>query len=813
MFKELSLAARILFKRPGYAVSVISTLALGIGASTTMFSLFDAAVLRPLPFDRPERLVTLMGVAGPERDPRGASFPEIADWRTHNATLQDVVLYDEMSLNLRVGVEAVRVDGEMVSAGYFRLLGVSAALGRTFLPEEDATPDRDAVAVVSDRFWRQRLGGDAAGLQQAIYLNDRPVQIVGVMPPGFAGISFDTDVWVPSMMISLASAPGVVQNRSTRWLLALGRLKDDVTLGRAQEDLSRVAGILESQHPDTNTGRGVQVTGMQEALLGGAGGLILSLFGAVLLFLIVACSNVASLQLARAAARRREVAVRLALGARRWHLLRHMLAESLILAATAGILGALLAAWSVGGAAALTPDGVLPRFVQPALEPRALAFALLASMLVACLVAILPALSARSRDLADALREGARSAEPGLGSLKRPSTQKALVVAEIALAMVLLTSAGLMVRSLQRQLDVRVGFMPAGVTAGRVNLPGTRYPPEDRVVFVDRLEERLRRLPGVRAVAIGSDLPFTGSTSASMMLPDIAASSPDAAMRYFRHLVSPGYFETLGIPLVRGRAFTSQDRRGGPPVAIVNESGARRIWGDTDPVGRRFFAGRTADSPAMEIVGVVGDARFRDLTTDLTGARAEPDIYFPFAQRTDTAVEIAIRGDGGSTIPVRVLQAAVGEIDAGLPIYQVQPLDQALRQQTSTIRFASSLLSMFSGGALLLAALGLYGLVAYVTSLSRREIAIRLALGASARGVTTVIVRNGMTLVAMGVILGAIGSVAAGRALQTQLFQTSAGDPLTLASVGLLLLFVTALASLVPSRRAVRIDPQAALRD
>jgi predicted permease len=813
MLKDFTIAARTLLKRPGYFIPVVAMLAVAIGASTTMFSLLDASLLRPLPFERPDRLVRLMGVAGPERSPRGGSFPEIHDWRALNRTLDDVVIYDETSFNLRVGAEAVRVEAEMVSAGYFRLLGVSAAVGRTFLDEEDRVVDQHAVAVVSDRFWRQRLGADRSAIGSTLYLNDRAVSVVGVMPPGFAGVSFDTDLWVPSMLVSLASAPGVVQNRSTRWLLAFGRLSDGVTLERAQEDLSRVAGILATQYPETNKDRGVDIAPMQQALLGNTGDLVTALFAAVLMFLLVACANVAGLQLARATGRRREIAVRLALGARRWHVMRQLLAESAILAAVAGVFGALIAAWGIGAAPTLGPNGVLASFVRPAIEPRALAFTMLVSLGVAALVGTLPALAARARDLADALKEGSRSVEPGLGSLKRPSMQKLLVVAEIALAMVLLTSAGLMIRSLQRQLDVRVGFEAAGLTAGRLTLPSGRYQPEQRLVFMERLEERLGRVPGVQAVGIATDLPFTGSSSASLMLPDISAAAPDALRRYYRHAVSPRFFDALGIAVVRGRAFTAQDRRGAPLVAIINESAARAIWGSPDVVGRRFFMGRTAEAPSAEIVGVAADARFRNLTTDLTVPRAEPDVYFPYAQRPDTAIEFALRTADGRAVPLTLLQQAVSEIDRGLPVYQVQPLEQAIAQQTSPIRFVSGLLAAFSAGALVLAALGLYGLVAYVTSLSRREIAIRLALGASALGVTAVIVRNGMVLVGMGLVLGAAGSVAAGTALRAQLFQTSAADPLTIGTVGGLLLAVTAIASLLPTRRAVRVEPHAALRD
>jgi putative ABC transport system permease protein len=805
---QILVAIRSLIKRPGYSASVVLTLALGIGGSTMMFSLLDGALLRPLPFAEPGRLVTLTGVAGPDRVPRGASFPEVGDWRTMNATLEHVTMYDETSLNLRIDTEAVRVDTEMVSASYFPLLGVSAALGRTFLPEEDAVPDRNAVALISHRLWRDRFGSDPGVLQRSVYLNDRPVQIVGVMPAGFAGVSFDTDLWVPSMMISLTSSPAVIENRGNRWLVVLARLAPDVSIERAQDDMTRVATLLEQQYPDTHRQRGVQMATYRNFVLGDTARLIATLFGAVILFLVVACTNVASLQLARATSRRRELAVRIALGARRWHILRELMTESIVLSLVAGIIGAMIAAWSLGGAVALMPDGALPRFVQPSTDLRALMFALAASFAVGVLVSILPGMSASRRELADALKQGARSAGGGLGSIRRISSQQVLVVAEIALAMTLLTAAALMVRSLERQTKIAVGFEPAGVTIGALNLPASRYTPEARVTFVERLRERLTRIPGVRAASISSDLPFGGS-SAAILLP-AGAGAPDPGIRYYRHFVTPTFFETLGIPIERGRGFTPQDRQGAPLVAIINKSSARRIAPGTDAVGRQFRLG--ADGPSVEIVGVIADARFRDLTTDLSGGRTEPDVFFPFAQRTDRDIQIAVRTSAGALVPISVLQQAVSEIDAGLPLYQVSSLMDPLRQQTSTSRFASALLTAFSAGALMLAGIGLYGLVAYVVGMSRHEIAIRMALGASAAGVTALIVRNGMTLVVSGIVVGILGALGAARALQGQLFQTSATDPGAFALVALVLLLVTFIASLMPTRRAVSVEPHAALR-
>jgi putative ABC transport system permease protein len=809
MTHDFRVALRSLLQRPGFALSVILTLALGIGASAMMFSLVDAALLRPLPFEKPDRLAMLWGVAGPERAIRGGSFPEVQDWRAMNRTFADIALYDDTSLNLRLGTEAIRVDTELVSAGFFDLIGARAAMGRTFEAEDDRVPDERPVAVISDRLWRERFGAANDILQRQIVLNDRTCSIVGVMPPGFAGLSFDTDLWVPSMMVSLTSTnPKVVQDRGNRWLGALGRLRDGVSFQQAQDDLTRVAAQLEQQYPDTNRQRGVLLLRLKDALLGSTASLLVLLFTAVLLFLLVSCANVASLQLARTTSRRRELAVRAALGARRWHVLRQLLVESFVLAAVAGVLGALVAAWGTAAALAIVPDGALPQHIVPSVDPRVLIFTLIVTCGVAVLVAILPVVSARERDLSLAIRTGGRASSPGLGSLRRPSTQQLLIVGEMALAMTLLTAGGLMARSLQRQLDVRVGFNPDGVTIARLTLPTARYPAEQRPAFVARLEEELRRQPLVDAVAIGSDLPF-GNTSASSLTPD---DDLENVIRHYRHYVTPEYFQTLSMPLVRGRQFNVDDRDGRPLVAIVSQSGGRRIWKRDDVVGRRIRLGRTDNAPVAEIVGVVADARFRSLTRDISAPGAEPDVFFPFAQRTDSDLEIAVRSSDGSAISISSLQAAVSAVDPAIPVYRVERLQDALAQQTATATFGVMLLAVFSGGTLLLAAIGLYGLVSYVVGLSRREIAVRLALGATPRTVMRLVVRNSLMLVGVGLLIGLVGAVLAGRSLAAQLFRTPPTDPGTYALVALTLVVVTFFASAVPARRAVRLDPHAALR-
>ena len=805
MIHDFRVAVRALLHHRAFAVSVILTLALTIGATTTIFGFVDAAFLRPLPFQAPERLMMLWGVAGPHRDIRGGSIPEVLDWRAMNRTLSDVSLYDDTSMSLRLGDDAIRVETEVVSAGFFELIGVRPALGRAFTADEDAVPGAKAVAIISDKLWRERFAGAPDVLQRTIVLNDVTSAIVGVMPARFAGVSFDTDVWIPSMM---TASPADVTNRGNRWLGAIGRLRDGVTMAQAQDDLTRVAAHLERQHPDFNRQRGVLVIPLKDALLGRTASLIAALFGGVILLLLVSCANVGSLQLARTTARRREVAVRAALGARQRHVLRQLLVESFVLTGAAGARGARVGAWGTTAAVALTPDGALPRHVVPAIDLRVLIFTSIVTCAVAVIVALLPVAVSRGHNLVDALRTGGRSSAASLGSLRRPSVQQLLIVTEIALAMTLLTAGCLMARSLLHQLRVGVGFDAQGVTVARLSLPAARYSPEQSRAFVAHLGEELRRQPLVRDAAVSTDLPFTGNVNAGTLVSD---RDPENALRYYRHIVTTDFFATLRMPLLRGRMFTDHDEVGSPLVAIVSESGARRIWKGEEAVGRRFRTGG-GKAPEVQVVGVVADARFRSLTVDLSAAGAEPDIFFPYGQRTERDLEIAVRSADGSAIPLVSFQTAVAAIDPSIPVYRVRQLQHAVAAQTASARFGAVLLGAFSVGALLLAAIGLYGLVAYVVGLSRREIAVRLALGATGVHVVTLIVRNGLALVGVGLTVGAGGAVVAGRSIEAQLFQTTATDPGTYVTVAATLLAVTFLASVLPARRAVSVDPHAALR-
>jgi predicted permease len=808
-WQDARLALRSLQSRPGFSAVVIATLALGIGTTTAMFSLVDAALFRALPFAEPDRLMFLWGVRGPERSIRGASIPEVADWRSLNRTFTDVSVWDPISLNLRTESGPLRIQAERVNAGYFELLRIPAALGRTFTAEEDKVADAAPVAVVSQGFWKSRLASDPAVIGRTIALNDRAFRVIGVMPEGFSGLSFQADVWVPVAMISIDNPVGLLTSRGSRWLGAIGRLKEGITREAAQRDVESVAARLSEQFPETNRERSVNLLSLKENFLGTTASLFAALFKAVLLVLLIAGVNVMSLQLVRANAREREIALRLALGGGGWPLTRQLLTEGLVLAGLGGGAGILVAHWSIRLLAPLAPPGVLPPYVQLGVDGRVLWFSLGITLICGVACGLTPLLGKNRSDLAGALREGARAASSGLGRLRRPGLQQAFVIAEVALALMLLAGAGLMLRSLRERLAVAPGFDPSGVVAARLSLPRTSYEGAARSAFAERLAERLAALPGVSAASVSTDLPLRGNSNAATLLVDQPAAEP---IRFFRHGVTPGFFATLGIPILAGRGVNADDRAESARVAVVSLAMARRFWSGVNAIGHRFKLG-DASGPEVVIVGIAGNARFRSLTTDLGAPSSEPDVYFPIGQRQDSDLEIAVRSRSGASVSATQLQQEVSGLDGTLPIYSIEPLPAALYRQNAAPRFGSLLLSAFSALALGLAAIGVYGVIAFVVGLSTREIAIRLALGADRAKVQRVVIGNGMVLVGLGVGLGVLGSRLGGSVLESQLYGIHASDPATLGAVTLAVLLVALLATWLPARRAAAIQPQVVLKE
>jgi predicted permease len=803
ILKDVRFALRKLAHQRAFTITAIATLSLAIGISAAIFSIVESTLLRRLPFEMPDRLVMLWGAAGPERAIRGASVIEIQDWARLSKSFDDVAIYDETFLNYRTSEGSERVDAEMVSASYWQILGARAQLGRTFTADEDRVPMAHPVVTISDAMWRTRLGADPAIIGRSLVLNEIPFTVIGVMQPEFAGLSFDTDVWFPAMMVQANGGPRDLSERGSRWLGAVARVKEGVSFEAAQRDADRVALQIAQEFPNSNTDRWVDVQPLRDSYLGTTENLVLVVFSAVLLLLGIATANVLGLHIVRATGRAREIAVRLAVGANRPRLLRQLTIEGLVLSLLATVAGITVAHWGLEGLLRLVPDGGLPGYATPAINWQTLVFAVAVAVVSGTLFGLIPALQSTRVDLADSLRDGARASMGGFGR-PRANMQQLLVIAQTSVAVVLLIGAGLFVRSLQRELQVPPGFAAEGALRVRVAMP-QQLAAADRLRLSERMHQELGAIPSVRAVAIGSDVPLGGSSNAAFIyVPDL-----HQRYRYYRHSVMPDFFSALRIPLADGRAFSVDDRATSPPVVILNESTARRFWPGASAVGKRIRLG-DASSPEVTVVGVVGDVRYRDLRTPLS--TSEPDVYFPMAQRPVGAVQMAIRSDLPAENLTNSVQRVVAGIDPAMTVFGARSMREILDLQTANGRLASLLLTVFGLAALLLAAVGLYGLLAFVVTLRSREIGIRLALGATQRTVLREVVGHGLRLVAVGLTAGVLIAALTTRYVESQLFAVGRFDPLVFGLATVALFVVALIASWIPARRAARVHPQVAIR-
>jgi putative ABC transport system permease protein len=806
LIQDLRFGARMLAKQPGFSLIVILTLALGIGATTAIFTVFDALLLRPLPYPEAERLAVVATTMRREgAEVRATSYPDFASWRDENTVFEQIAARVGASFSLLGAGEPERVSGELVSASYFSLLGVKPIYGRAFLPEEDRTPDTRRVAVVGYGFWQRRYGGSPQLVGQTIQLSDGNYTVVGIMPEGFRGISDQSELWLPMMMTSAARPARDLQPRDQRWLSTIARLKPGVSVQQAQAEMDAIARRLEQTYPATNANRGALVTPLHEWMFGNMQLTLRILLGAVGCVLLVACANVANLLLQRAAARRKETAVRLALGATPGRLLRQLLTESLLLAFGGGVLGVILAFWSADFLVALSPIS-FPSFVKLTLDGRVLGFSLLVSILTGMLFGLAPALQSARPALNEVLKESSRGSSSGLGSHRWLT---AIVVSEFALALVLLVSAGLMIRSLQRLYAVDPGFDSERLLTMRFSLPPQKYARENSGVFHQQLRERLQTLPGVQSVALSSDLPLSGDTSAGPVELEGQSGAPAGAeIRMFRHRVTPQFFAALGISLRRGRDFTADDHAQAPNVAIISEALARRYWPNEDPLGKRLRE-EGADNPWFSVVGVVADVKYRALPNNPT---ADPDVYFPLLQRPTNTLSLAVRAANEPNSLAAAIRGELQKLDPNLPLYNVSTMAQQVANQTTQSRFSAWLLGIFGALALALSAVGIYSVMAYAVEQHTREIGVRMALGAQASDVLKLVIGQGMALALVGVALGVVASLALTHTMRTLLFGISATDPLTYAGIAFLLTVVALLACFVPARRATKVDPMIALR-
>jgi putative ABC transport system permease protein len=798
----------MLRKRPGFTLVAVITLALGIGANTAIFTVVNAVLLRSLPYENSEQLVRI-GSANLQKGTRLGTFSpqDFYDWRERNTVFESMAAYDGWSPSLTGTGEPERLAAGRVSSSFFDVLKARPALGRSFLPAEEQRGNH-LVAVLSHGLWQRRFGANPSIIGQSITLNGLSYTVVGVMPQGFeppqfSGLDFERpELWAPF-------APDLSQwSRSGRAVDAgIARLKPGVTLQQAEAEMATIGQQLQQQYPESNAGFGTSLASLQDQLVGSIRPALFVFLAAVGFVLLIACANVANLLLARAATRQREIAIRTALGAGRLRVIRQLLTESVLLALLGGGLGLLLALWATDFLVALG-SGSIPHPGKIGLDGRVLSFTMALTFVTGIVFGLLPALQASKPDLNETLKDGGRSATGGAG---RQRLRSLLVVSEIALSLMLLVGAGLLVKSFIRLQQVNPGFDPANVLAMYVFLPGAKYPDDARqVAFFDQVEQRVAALPGVESVGMVSNLPISGNfDQVSFYIEGQPTPNPGDVPDVERYYVNADYFRALRIPLKTGRPFGPEDRADAPRSVIIGEATARRFWPNESPIGKRVKLGALDSSdPWLAIVGVVGDVRHYAL--DIAPA---PQIYLPYTQSPSQQMTLLVRG---STSDPESQAAAVRDqvwaVDRDQPVYNIKSMERVVAESMAQRRFTVLLLGIFSAVALMLAVIGLYGVMTYMVTQRTHEIGVRMALGAQAGDVLKLIVGHAMTLVVIGVLMGLAASFAMTRVISSFLYNVSATDPWTFAGVPLVLCAVAALASYIPARRATKVDPMVALR-
>ncbi|MEO6214256.1 MAG: ABC transporter permease [Vicinamibacterales bacterium] len=800
-------ALRSLLKTPGFTVVALITLALGIGANTAIFSVVNGVLLRPLPYPGADQIVQVWSTTAAE--PNGAqAAPDFLELQRGNRTLERLAGYREDALNISTtGRDPVRETGALVTVDYFDVLGTPAAMGRTFSRVADGGSN-EPMAVISYKTWQQSMASDPASVGRRLRINGIAHTVVGIMPD-----SFDYPEGARAWLLSPKPVPlppldvtgDLLEARALRYFFAIGRLKPGVTVGQAQEDLGAIAADTAKRLPHSNAGVGVRVQGLHERIVGDVRQALLILFGAVGVVLLIACANVASLLLARASGRQRELAIRAALGASRGRLVRQLVGESLLLAVGGGGLGLLTAGWAVALLVTIIPEGV-PRVGEIGIDARVAAASIAISLLSALLFGIVPSLQASRADAASVLRaSGDRASTAGR---KRARTRAVLVIIEVALTLVLLVSAGLLANSFLRLQNTDPGFASDQVTVVGFPLPQGRYPDGKRqAAFYQQLLDRLTTRGEIQMAAVAFPSPLQGqNASGSFEIEGRPATIRSDRPRAALGSVSPDYLKTMGIPLLTGRQFTERDREPAPPVIIINAAMARKYWPGEEAIGKRIRFDETKDE-WLTVVGVAADSRNVGLDSEPV-----PLLYMPYSYFTLPLMTLVARSPGGAGAVAAAVRAEVRALDPELPIDSARPLREVVNTSVAEPRFRTMLLSGFALTALVLAAVGVYGLISFSVAQRTREIGIRVALGASPAQVTGPIVREGMTLALIGIGLGLAGAAFATQLLSTLLFGIEPTDPLTFSGVAGLMLVVALLASYVPSRRALRVDPLTALR-
>jgi predicted permease len=810
LLQDLRYGVRMLIKHPGFTFVAVIALALGIGANTAIFSVVNAVLLKPLPFAEPERLVNVWE----SRPQRGttkntASYPNFADWRDQNEVFERTAAYYSSDFILTGEDNPARLQGAVVSADLFPLLGAQAAIGRAFSAEDDKNGAALTV-LLSHRLWKQRYNSDPNIVGHNITLNSTSYAVIGVMPAGFQyPVQNDpVELWT-TFANSLTPTDGssIADQRGAHFINVVARLKPGVPLEQARAELETIAARLSEKYPDSNTGWGVTINPAHEDLVGDVRPALLILMGAVGCVLLIACTNVASLLLARATSRHKEMAIRAALGASRMRVIRQLLTESIVLSLVGGALGLLLALWGTDALVAISGDE-LPRAAQIGLDLRVLGFTLLMSAFTGVLFGLVPAIHSSKTDLNESLKEGGRGTSEGA---RRNRLRSTLVIVEVVFAVVLLVGAALLIQSLWRLQRVDPGINPRNVITFELGLPDVRYDTKQQIAFYSRLQERLAALPGVEAASAVTPLPLSSSNmSISFEIeghPVPRGERPSSAYR----AVSLDYFRAMGIRLVKGRDFNAHDDHDAPPVIIVNEAYAERFFPGEDPVGKRVRPGisvETGRSPTWrEIVGVVSNVRHRSLNSDFT-----PEYYIPESQIPLDTMVLVVKTASDPHGIINAVREEVRDMDKDLPLYNVRTMDEYISASVAQPRLITLLLVIFAGLALLLTAIGLYGVMSYSVAQRTHEIGIRMALGARPADVLRLVVRQGMALAGVGVTIGLAIAYFATQVMTSLLFGIGAKDPLTFAAIALIIIGVALVACFVPARRATRVDPMVALR-
>jgi putative ABC transport system permease protein len=804
MMSDLRYTVRTLIKSPGFTTIALLTIALGIGANTALFSVVNAVLWRPLPYPQPERLM-MVWVHNPRQgfDKDVATYPTFNDWRNQSRSFEHLAAYFGASVSLTGAGDPVQLRGARVTPSFFPTLNVRPALGR-WLTERDATAGHERVVILEQGLWRLRFGGDPTIIGRTIQLSGQPYEVVGVMPAGFQ-YPDDATLWLP--LAPVAPYKEIMESRGSYWLNVIGRLRADSTQTAAQVEMDALARQLEQQYPDTNGGQGVRLTALHDEIVGDVRRVLLVLFGAVGCVLLIACANVANLLLTRATGRHRELAIRAALGAARIRLVRQLLTESLVLAVAGAGTGMLLATWGVAALQQASPTNI-PRLTSITIDGPVLLFTLGIALATGVIFGVAPAWQGASTNQAEALKEGGRSGGEGARGVR---IRYILAVMEVAVALVLLVGAGLLARSLAAIARTDLGFNPRNVLALSIQLPRQKYVEDSKVVqFYEDVAERIAALPGARSVGVGSSVllgPLPQSAGLSVEGRLAPPNAVDIPVPY--DTVTNGYFRTLGIPLTRGRLFGPEDTATAPAHVIVNEAFVRRFFPSEDPLGKRvtFNDPQDKDVRWLTIVGAVADTR--------RGGISRPpwaELYFPLTQSADPRLTVLVRTAGDPITMARAAQEQVWAVDPAQPVASIRTLEELLARAQANRRFTMMTLGVFAVVALLLAAVGIYGVIAYSTAQRTHEIGVRVALGARRADVLHMVLRDGLRIGTLGTIIGIAVAAAATRLLSSLLFGVSPHDPLTFVVLPVMLLIVVLLASWIPARRALAVEPVTALR-